>query len=126
MNYAEYLFMKAGEECNEIGQAAAKTSLFGLDSIVPDKGITNEEHLIYEIHDLLAVVELLKENGLLNFQINPDMITAKKRKMINIAKDRGILSGEQIVVLEPSAFAFNPLRSHQHIGFIAQDTGPAN
>ena len=117
--------MKAGEECNEIGQASAKASLFGLDSIVPDKGITNEEHLIYEIHDLLAVVELLKENGLLNFQINPEMIAAKKKKMINIAKDRGILIGEQTVVLEPSAFVFNSLRDHRHIGFIAQDTGPA-
>lgn len=94
MNYREYLFMKHSEECGENIQCAAKASLFGNDSTNPATGLTNEEELINEIHDFMAMVDMMHENGLINFKFDPEKIRIKKQKVIYHAISQGVLQGE--------------------------------
>lgn len=56
MDERQYYLMKIVEEANEVASAAMKCIQFGNDNrdpINPD-GPTNEEHLLYEINDLLG------------------------------------------------------------------------
>lgn len=94
MNYREYLFAKLMSESSEVIQDAEKIFMFGPDSYNPESGVRNDDKLIHEIHDVLAVIEMLHENGFLHFEYNREKIVAKKRKMISYAKTIGALSGE--------------------------------
>lgn len=94
MNYAEYLLSKVGEEGGEAGKAANKLAVFGRFSTNPENGLTNEQELIKEIHDFFAAVEMLHENGIIDFKYDPALVIAKKEKVIYHAKKTGILAGE--------------------------------
>lgn len=65
MNPIEYLLTKVGEEASEIGQTSAKAQQFGLQGVVPGMGITNAQLLVKELNDLEAVVQMLKEQMVL-------------------------------------------------------------
>ena len=66
------------EECAEVIQAVSKVSRFGIDNFKPGKPKTNREHLEEELGDLLAMVDILKELGIVNEQ---NLDTAKKAKI---------------------------------------------
>lgn len=53
------------EECSEVIQAVSKVFRFGLGNFKPGKPKTNQEHLEIEIGDLLAIIVLLHEQGLI-------------------------------------------------------------
>lgn len=116
MNWQEHLFDKLQQESAEVIQASSKLSTFGHDSIVPGKGITNEEDLIGEIHDVLAIVDMLHENGMLNFQFDPEKIKAKKKKVIHFAKMMGVLAGEPELT-HPTLY---PSGGFTNVGFSAR------
>jgi NTP pyrophosphatase (non-canonical NTP hydrolase) len=50
------------EECAEVTQAISKVFRFGFDSV--HKGIDNREHLEEEIGDLMCMIDLLIDNGI--------------------------------------------------------------
>lgn len=52
------------EECAEVIQAISKCHRFGMDNIKPGKPKTNREHLEEEIGDLLAMVDIMLEKGI--------------------------------------------------------------
>ena len=54
----------ASEECAEVIQAISKCHRFGLDNYKPGKPLTNAQHLEVELGDLLAMVDLLKLEGI--------------------------------------------------------------
>jgi hypothetical protein len=123
MDYAEHLLSKLKEESGEVIQEAAKTAFFGPHEIEPGTTNTNEHNLIKEIHDFFAIVEMLHENGVINFVYSREMIELKKRKVVNYAIMRGILNGE----CEPALQDASPYANHQypksHRGLIAQEVG---
>jgi hypothetical protein len=105
MNALQYLLIKLGEEACEIGQVTSKATLFGLFDINPKTRITNEEHLTLEINDVLAVVEMVKDELKAMGHVDAlakvgdrEMIEAKKIKLLQWA-DRSEYRG----ILEPSA-----------------------
>ena len=53
------------EECAEVIQAVSKISRFGIDNFKPGKAKTNREHLEEEAGDLLCMIQLMMEHGLL-------------------------------------------------------------
>ena len=56
-----------GEECAEVQQVVAKIQRFGLDVFrVKDPIINNREHLAIEVGDLIGVIKLLVDAGVLN------------------------------------------------------------
>jgi len=61
MTHNEHLLILLSEECDEVSQRALKALRFGLSEIQKEQPLTNEERIIYELNDLMAVVELLQE-----------------------------------------------------------------
>jgi NTP pyrophosphatase (non-canonical NTP hydrolase) len=54
------------EECAEVIQAVSKISRFGLDNFKPGKPKTNREHLEEELGDMMAMITILVDNGIVN------------------------------------------------------------
>lgn len=54
------------EECAEVAQAISKCFRFGMDNIKPGKPKTNREHLEEELGDLLAMIGILIDKGVVN------------------------------------------------------------
>jgi NTP pyrophosphatase (non-canonical NTP hydrolase) len=65
------------EECAEVIQAVSKISRFGLDNLKPGKPKTNREHLEEEIGDLMAMVTILLDKGIVT-RVNLDRAEAAK------------------------------------------------
>ena len=63
MYKAEYLLSCIAEEGGEITQVACKCLRFGVLDSAPDSILTNEQQLVKEVNDLLAVVEMLEDEG---------------------------------------------------------------
>lgn len=90
MNFREYLLLKVSEECDEIGQRISKALTFGLDESQEGQPLTNRERLSYELDDLTAVLDLLREEGIFDYQPSASNIAAKKvkvRKFFEYARD---------------------------------------
>lgn len=82
MNRTEHILASIGEEAAEIGQAVGKGLRFGLTDVGPFNKESNGANLIQEINDLLALVEIAGENGVLDISLlnNEDIKLAKKDK----------------------------------------------
>lgn len=66
------------EECAEVIQAVSKINRFGIDNYKPGKPKTNREHLEEELGDLLAMIDILQEMGIVS---NEYMALAKHAKI---------------------------------------------
>jgi NTP pyrophosphatase (non-canonical NTP hydrolase) len=64
------------EECAEVTQAISKVFRFGMNDSY--KGVTNREHLEEEIGDLMCMIDLLIESGVVS---ESAVMTAKHEKM---------------------------------------------
>jgi NTP pyrophosphatase (non-canonical NTP hydrolase) len=64
------------EECAEVTQAISKVFRFGIDA--EHKGQTNREHLEEEIGDLMCMIDLLIDNGIVS---ESAVMTAKNEKL---------------------------------------------
>ena len=77
------------EECAEVIQAVSKVSRFGLDNAKPGKPKTNRQHLAEELGDLLAMITLCHDFGIVSFEevmIAKDAKLDKLRQWSNIFK----------------------------------------
>lgn len=77
------------EECAEVVQAISKCHRFGIDNYKPGKPKTNREHLEEEIGDLLAMVDILLEMGVVN---SANLDQAKLAKIEKLKKWSSIFS----------------------------------
>lgn len=59
----EYLLACIAEEGSEVSQIACKALRFGLNDHAPNSDMSNGELIVKELNDLLAVVEMLKDEG---------------------------------------------------------------
>jgi len=66
------------EECAEVIVAISKISRFGLDNFKPGKELTNRAHLAEELGDLLAMITLCHDYGIVSFE---DIMIAKDNKL---------------------------------------------
>ena len=69
------------EECAEVIQAVSKISRFGLDNLKPGKPKTNREHLEEELGDLVAMIDILTRNGVVDSANIEMAATAKIEKL---------------------------------------------
>jgi hypothetical protein len=92
LNREQYLLTKLAEEASELSQIALKTVQFGLDSVCPYNGKTNQELIQQEFKDLYVVIRKLNKEfdiGCMldtDFQINKEV---KIEKYYKISKDLG-------------------------------------
>jgi NTP pyrophosphatase (non-canonical NTP hydrolase) len=78
MNDKEHEVMNIlSEECAEVVVAVSKCHRFGMDNYKPGKPKTNREHLEEEIGDLLAMVDIMLDKGI---------VTADNLEAAKIAK----------------------------------------
>jgi NTP pyrophosphatase (non-canonical NTP hydrolase) len=73
------------EECAEVTQAISKVFRFGMDD--SHKGETNREHLEEEIGDLMCMIDLLIDNGIVS---ESAVMTAKNEKLNKLMTWSGI------------------------------------
>ncbi len=66
------------EECAEVIQAVSKISRFGINNFKPGKPKTNREHLEEELGDMLAMIDILREMGVVSAA---SMESAKQAKI---------------------------------------------
>lgn len=84
MNLQEHLLTCLGEEGCEVGQITSKALRFGINdvNVLKPDGPSNEQRLIDELNDLVAVADLCVAYGILpkDWQ-NKDKQKAKMRKV---------------------------------------------
>ena len=94
MDKIEHLLTCAIEECAEVQHAVTKTLRFGLEDYY-ESGPTNQERIMLEFCDLLAVIEELVSMGVLAFPANKNELLAGKKekikKYMTYAEARGTL-----------------------------------
>lgn len=93
MNKTEYLLTCLTEECAEIQQATTKALRFGLNDDY--KEITPSDAIVLECNDLLAVVELLVEEGAIKDIGQREAINKKKEKLLKFmeySRERNLLT----------------------------------
>lgn len=94
MNRQEHLLTILSEECGEIAKEISKGLRFGLDDHHPTQVGTNAEKINLEYNDLVAVFEMLNDEGILEVKLDPELIKRKKErveKYLLYAKERGTL-----------------------------------
>jgi hypothetical protein len=105
MNVSEHLITCLAEESGEIAQiagrisqAAHKALRFGLNDGYPGTNRTNLRDMVQEFNDLIGVIELMHEEGIvLDGLYDRAAIEAKKEKVrmyMVYAEDRGCLQRE--------------------------------
>lgn len=67
------------EECAEVIQAISKVFRFGIDGV--HNGVTNQAHLEEEIGDLVCMIDLLMQRGIVCVDNVDDAAIAKLRKL---------------------------------------------
>jgi NTP pyrophosphatase (non-canonical NTP hydrolase) len=69
------------EECAEVIQAVSKINRFGADNVKPGKPKTNREHLEEELGDMLAMIDIMMELGIVSYG---NLEIAKKAKIVKL------------------------------------------
>ena len=69
------------EECCEVGQRVSKALRFGLSEVQPGQSLTNAQRIALEAGDLIAMVKMLEERGVLDRHEVTAAVQAKRRKV---------------------------------------------
>ena len=100
LNKVQYLLTILQEELAETTQRASKIIRFGQDDVQKDHTETNAERLVYEFNDVLAIMELLQQEGVIELIQDRTAIEKKKLKIKKYMK-----YSQQLGVLEePTTF----------------------
>ena len=97
MNKIDHLLTCLAEECGEVTQRVAKALRFGIDEVQEGQELNNKERLCHELTDLVAVIELLRENGLWMPVYDSYKIQAKKarvEKYMKLSRAQGKLEND--------------------------------
>jgi len=81
MDKEQEIMLIAQEECAEVVQAISKCFRFGLDNIKPGKPKTNREHLEEELGDLIAMMNIMCENNMVDYAKIEEAARQKVQKL---------------------------------------------
>jgi NTP pyrophosphatase (non-canonical NTP hydrolase) len=81
MDKEQEIMLIAQEECAEVIQAISKCFRFGLDNVKPGKPKTNREHLEEELGDLIAMMNIMCENNMVNYATIEEAARQKVQKL---------------------------------------------
>ncbi len=91
MTKNENLLVTLSEECAEVQQAVSKALRFGLDKCNPlTPEISNEMDIMIECYQLVTVMEMLIEAGVLHELDRTDVSAIKKGKRDNVKRFQDI------------------------------------
>jgi hypothetical protein len=83
MNTTEHLLTCLAEECAELQQAISKALRFGLQDRYPGSNTTNEQDIAKESIEVLAVIGLLQEQGIIAKPRGTKAMVNAKRNRVN-------------------------------------------
>lgn len=86
MNRMEYLLTQGGSECNEVAHRVSKALHFGLDETQAGCTRTNAERIVDEYIDLLAVMEMLEDEGHIRMPADAELTRRKQEKKAKVEK----------------------------------------
>jgi len=81
MNKTEYLLTYLSEECSEVQQAVAKALRFGLNVGFPGGRTTNAQDIAKECVDVIAIIEMLEADKIIDNVRTRKAIDKKKVKV---------------------------------------------
>lgn len=99
MTADQHLLLVLGEEGSEIAQDVSKSLRFGLDdvNVLNPTGPNNRERLVAELNDLMGVVEMLVDRGILPASWEQERLKSEKKakvkKFMRYAYDKGEIDG---------------------------------
>lgn len=73
------ILLIAQEECAEVTQAISKVFRFGMEDDF--NGVTNKEHLEEELGDLMCMIDLIIDSGMVS---ESAVMTSKNEKMMKL------------------------------------------
>jgi len=82
MNNVEHKLACLGEECGEVQQKVGKALRFGIFEANPATSNSHWSEMRQEVHDLVAVYEMLCEEFNIETELDRNLIEAKKEKVI--------------------------------------------
>lgn len=84
MNAREHLLVCLAEEAAEVVQVVTKALRFGMHDSYPGyaEGLTNIQELRHELHDLIAVIEMIHDDVWDILPFDRAAIDAKKAKVL--------------------------------------------
>lgn len=94
MTRLEHLLTILVEECGETGQRATKALRFGIKEVQKGQDLDNSQRLTYEFNDIVAMMEMLQEEGHLDVVIDREAIGKKKEKVekyLLLSQEQGTL-----------------------------------
>lgn len=97
MNTTEHLLTCLSEECVEVSKDISKALRFGLEdrNVLNPTGPTNRERIIEELNDLMGILDMLVDHGILPLGWESQTkMNAKKRKVgkfMDYAREHGAL-----------------------------------
>ncbi len=100
MTRQEHLLTILSEECAEVIKEVSKALRFGLDDKKSGQTFTNSEKITGELHDIIAVVEMLRDEGCLKRERTTKVLAAIKWKQekveqyLEYSEKRGTLNKE--------------------------------
>ena len=96
MTRTEHLLTVLAEECCEVAQRATKALRFGAGEVQPGQYFTNASRIALEVDDLLATLELLREEDALGLRrpdrSNIDEKTRKIERFLDYSRECGTLT----------------------------------
>ncbi len=81
MTRKEALLTILSEECVETAQRVSKALRFTCEEIQPGQDQNNAQRIVYEFNDILAVMEILQAEGIIEKVIDREAIDKKKEKV---------------------------------------------
>ena len=94
-NVEKEVMLIAQEECAEVIQAISKVFRFGMDDVHPTTNKSNRDSLEEEVGDLLCMIELLQEHGIVN---STSVLNANVRKRNKLKKWSSIFNNEPEII----------------------------
>jgi NTP pyrophosphatase (non-canonical NTP hydrolase) len=96
MNRREHLLTILSEECAEVAKEVSKANRFGLDDHQPGQPETetNRKKLTEELNDLVAIADMLFDEGYIDDFLDIDKMESKKKKVekyLKYSKEKGTL-----------------------------------
>lgn len=79
MTRKEHLLTILSEECAEVSKEVSKALRFGLDDIMPGQPLTNSTRITKEVADLMGILQMLYEEGLISRPMLYDLENKKIR-----------------------------------------------
>lgn len=81
MTRKEHLLTILAEECNETAKRVSKALRFSLKEVQPGQSFSNEQRIIAEFNDIVAMMEMLKAEGHISAIFDYNHIASKKSQV---------------------------------------------